>query len=223
MSDFVSVYDVVFGTRPPDVQEIKAGTGNLEMSISCRPDEQPVDIARVVCAIEDENCKSYSYDQFGRFGIAKKEAKDKVKAALASFHKVLPSRGPDEVFETDKEYLSDFNDAPDWHFFGWLLDDLPDFEACYDQWKASNGMEGKQAPSLKQPSPQSHFWRLTGKLLKTVIGEDAYNSVLKEDCSKALSALQNHKNKEFRYSENEKKALRRNLKKIVRNAPIKEM
>lgn len=212
MSDFVSVYDVVFGTRPPDVQEIKAGTGNFEMSISCRPDEQPVDIARVVCAIEDENCKSYSYDQFGRFGIAKKEAKDKVKAALASFHKVLPSRDPDEVFETDKEYLSDFNDAPDWHFFGWLLDDLPDFEACYDQWKASNGMEGKQAPSIKKPAVQSHIWGLMNELLKHAIGEDAYKDVSKLDYKKARAALAKYG---FGGDASQDKNLRINLKTIV--------
>jgi hypothetical protein len=219
MSELVSLYDVIFGTRAIKGTE----DGSLRVSYDLRNKEEPVDITRVACAVEDESVKSYCFDKFGRFGIATVETKEKAKLFLASYHNILLSNiDPSEAVEYE-ESLSDVHDTSEWHYFGWMADELPDFEACYENWKVENGMKGKTAPPMKTPAAQSHFWKLTGKLLKTVIGEDAYNTVLKGDYTKAVSALQNHKNKEFRYSDNEKKALRENLKKIVTNAPFSEM
>ena len=73
MSELVSLYDVIFGTRAIKGTE----DGSLRVSYDLRNKEEPVDITRVVCAIEDENCKSYCFDKFGRFGIATGETKEK--------------------------------------------------------------------------------------------------------------------------------------------------
>ena len=208
MSNFVSMYDVVFGTR------VIKGTedGSLRMSHDLSDKEEPVDITRVACAIEDANCKSYCFDEFGRFGIAKDETKEKAKVRLSNYHNFLLSNiDPSEAVEYE-ESLSDVHDTSEWHYFGWLIDELPDFEACYDTWKAKNGMEGKQTPSMKQPAGQSHIWDLMKGLLKHAIGEDAYKDVTKLDYKKARAALAKHG---FGGDESKKRNLRINLKTIV--------
>ena len=218
MSEFISVYHLVLGTRPTKKDAVNEGgiDDNPDMHVAT----SPVDISLVASAIDLDGI--YHFDDFGRFGVADSEARGKDKRELAAYGELLITGSPTEMKDFIFE-LHGLNNTLHWHRFGWLKEDLPDFDACHEKWKSANGMKGKKAPSLKQPSPQSHFWRLTGKLLKTVIGEDAYDSVLKGDYSKAVSALQDHKNQEFRYNDNEKKALRENLKKIVTSAPIKEM
>ena len=222
MSEFVNLYDVVFGLRTTHDVVVETDDGKFEGRYGSKYRVKSVDIAMVVCAIEDENCKSYCFDEFGRFGIAKDETKENTIVLLASYCHVLLFDNPNDIPEYE-EYLSDADKTPDWLAFGWLSDEFPDFEACYEKWKVKNGMQGKPTPSMELPPPQSHLWTLTGKLLKTVIGEEAYKSAALGDYSKAVSALQNHKGNEFRYNESEKKALRRNLKKIVISAPISEM
>tara|TARA_B110000090_G_scaffold144046_1_gene158255 strand:+ start:69 stop:749 length:681 start_codon:yes stop_codon:yes gene_type:complete len=226
MSHFISMYDVVFGTRSTKESDVETDDGKFKSRYGSKDKAVPVDLTKVVCAIEDKSVNSYYFDDFGRFGLIKHDdeggAKARVKVLLSGYARASLLEEPRELDEYERS-LADFDESPEWHTFGWMADEFPDFDACYENWKVENGMKGKTAPPMKTPAAQSHFWKLTGKLLKTVIGEDAYNTVLKGDYTKAVSALQNHKNKEFRYSDNEKKALRENLKKIVTNAPLSEM
>ena len=210
MSGFVSLYDVIFGTRAIKGTE----DGSLRVSYDLRNKEEPVDITRVVCAIEDENCKSYCFDKFGRFGIATVETKEKAKLFLASYHNILLSNiDPSEAVEYE-ESLSDVHDTSEWHYFGWMADELPDFEACHESWKVKNGMKGKTAPSMKKPAVQSHIWDLMNGLLKHVIGENPYNSLKKPKAEyvEAVKALEKHG---FGGDESKKKNIRKNLKTIV--------
>ena len=210
MSGFVSLYDVIFGTRAIKGTE----DGSLRVSYDLRNKEEPVDITRVVCAIEDENCKSYCFDKFGRFGIATGETKEKAKLFLASYHNILLSNiDPSEAVEYE-ESLSDVHDTSEWHYFGWMADELPDFEACHESWKVKNGMKGKTAPSMKKPAVQSHIWDLMNGLLKHVIGENPYNSLKKPKAEyvEAVKALEKHG---FGGDESKKKNIRKNLKTIV--------
>ena len=172
MSEFVSIYDVVFGTRP--VKETESDSGNLGMTYEIRSNEEPVDISKVVCAIEDEAVSSYCFDEFGRFGAAKTSDKERVKRNLAEFHKFL-SFGQLGDIDRYKDQATDPDDAPDWHFYGWLIDDLPDFEACYSQWKAKNNRSGVEPIvtelELINPRGSNAIWSIAKGLLIHVIEE----------------------------------------------------
>ena len=209
MSKFISVYDIVFGTRGWDGPD---EDGKFKVV----PAERPIEVTRVVCAIE--MCTTYHYDVFGRFCVANDEAKEKIKAALAKFQAEWIFGHPDEV-EEHYSRLGLLTDATDWIGFGWLEDDLPDFEACHQQWVAKNGMTGKSVPPLQgmslDPFPQSHIWKLMSQILKLSIGDEAYQLIKKDDYKAVISTLED---RGLRWAENEKKALRRHLKTIVTNA-----
>ena len=219
MSQFINVYHIVFGGRPAIIHECRAATedeeGDLCFSFTPMPEEKPIDVTKVVCAIE--MCKTYHYDDFGRFGVANDEAKEKIKAALAKYSSEMVFRSMDEVDEL-YSHVGNLTNMEDWIGFGWLHDDLPDFEACYEQWKVANGMDGIHAPPVllgrQAPSSQSHLWKLMNQLLKLVVGDEAHQLIKKDDYKTAISTLES---KGLRWAENEKKALRRNLKTIVTN------
>jgi hypothetical protein len=214
MSEFLSLYDVVFGVRDTKGVGVETDDGRFVSRHGIKYKVKSVDMAMAVCAIEDENCKSYCFDYFGRFGTAKAEAKEEVIASLVNYQRVLLLDNPNDVCEYE-EYLSDADMTPAWHAFGWPADELPDFEACYENWKVKNGMEGKQAPANKQPAVQSHIWRLMNKLLRHAIGDDVYSELLKENYGAGVKALHTHPSKSFRVTENEKKALKRHIEMIM--------
>jgi hypothetical protein len=214
MSEFLSLYDVVFGVRDTKGVGVETDDGRFVSRHGIKYKVKSVDMAMAVCAIEDENCKSYCFDYFGRFGTAKAEAKEEVIASLVNYQRVLLLDNPNDVCEYE-EYLSDADMTPAWHAFGWLSDEFPDFEACYENWKVKNGMEGKQAPANKQPAVQSHIWRLMNKLLRHAIGDDVYSELLKENYGAGVKALHTHPSKSFRVTENEKKALKRHIEMIM--------
>lgn len=215
MSELVSLYDVVFGLRTTKDVVAETDDGNFEGRYGSKYRVKPVDIAAVVCAIEDANCNFYCFDEFGRFGIAEGETKEDIKVSLANYHHVLLYYSPDDVPEYE-EHLCDVDDSPEWHTFGWLSDEFPDFEACYEKWKVENGMQGKQVPANKQPAGQSHIWRLMNKLLRHAIDdEDVYSKMLNANYGAGVKALYTHPSKSFRVTENEKKALKRHIKMIM--------
>jgi hypothetical protein len=71
---------VVFGRR----NGLAETTNTDELIIKHRAEEKPVDIARVVSAIEVS--ETYYYDDFGRFCVANDEAKSNIKQVLAKYH-----------------------------------------------------------------------------------------------------------------------------------------
>ena len=210
MSKFISVHDMVFGCRGG----IWGGPDD-DFLFKAFPDEKPIAVTGVVCAIE--MWTTYHYDDFGRFCVADDEAKEKIKAALAEYESEKVLRDPDEV-EEHYSHIRLLKDPKVWIGIGWLKDDLPDFEACYQQWKAANGMDGVDAPPIspdrQAPSSQSHLWKLMNQLLKLVVGDETHQLIKKDDYKKAISTLES---KGLRWAENEKKALRRHLKMIVTN------
>ena len=164
-------------------------------------------------------CTTYHYDDFGRFCVANDEAKEKIKEVLAKYYSEIPFAGdPDQLDDSYNSLLLPPADVLVWISIGWLEDDLPDFEACYQQWKAANGMDGVDAPPIspdrQAPSSQSHLWKLMNQLLKLVVGDETHQLIKKDDYKKAISTLES---KGLRWAENEKKALRRHLKMIVTN------
>ena len=172
MSEFVSLYNVVFGTRPD--KEVDRKSGSLDKEYLPRPDEDPVDITRVICAIEENGCKAYSFDEFGRFGVAEKGCKSIVKGMLKQHHKILSFSQPDQVSEYN-ERLSDFNLAPEWYSFGWLFDELPDFEESYKAWKSTHNTSGQEpdltTQRLDNPRKSNTVWEVAKGLMKIVISD----------------------------------------------------
>jgi hypothetical protein len=215
MSDFLSVYHLILGTRPAKKDEDKVG--GIDNKPDIREAASPMDIGLVASAIDEGDI--YHFDDFGRFGVADSEAKCKIKSALAAYGELLITGSPGEMGNFIHE-LHGLNNTLDWHRFGWMEEDLPEFQVCHEAWNNKNGMAGKNAPTLNEPAPQSHFWLLVGKLLKNLVGDDAYEQIAINKCAPAISALES---RGFRWTENEKKALRTHLSKIVTSSPLIEM
>jgi hypothetical protein len=211
MSEFISVYHLILGTRPVDEPVVSFGL--LPSMYDIEQVASPISVELMASAIDMGDI--YHFDAFERFGKAEDEAKCRIKKTLAVFGEMLMTGSPDE--NRDFIYgLHDMNNVPDWHRFGWLDEDLPNFDASHEKWKSAHGMKGKQPPSFKQPAPQNHIWRLARGLLKTVIGDDAYRAATKGHFSQAVSALQREG---FRWNDSEKTALRRHIRAIVESAP----
>ena len=215
MSDFVSVHDVVFGNRPPETSESN-DNGSRKTTITVRPDEAPVDIQLVASTVELDGI--FCFDDYGRFGLANDEQKDKILNVLKVYGRISAFSHTEELDRYEAE-ISDQTKFSEWHMFGWLIGELPNFEACYQQWKINNEMDGKVSPSMlkvnQDPYPQNRIWKFMSLLLEDVIGEVAYEQIKKGDYTSAISALQG---KGMRWSVHEKQALRRHLKTIVTSA-----
>ena len=217
MTEFVSVRDVVFGHRNGLAEMTSTG----ESIIKHRAQPKPVDIARVVSAIEVS--ETYYYDYFGRFCVADDEAKSNIKQVLAKYHtlKLFDDYGELEwpshkLTSIAGDYCS-LEAIQQWVSFGWPEDKLPDFEGCHEQWKEKNGMAGKPIPLVQSPSSRSHVWALAGKLLEITIGKKAYEAVLRGNYGLAMQALQKHG---LGANESTKRTLRNNLSEIVGKAPL---
>ena len=212
MSDFVSVYNVVFGNRP--LKQIDPNVSGL-LGAEMRPDEPLIDVSKVVSAIEEKGV--FFFDDFGRFAkLDQSEGVATLVARLAVLGRFLGYSNSAEEIANYSKILSDFNVAPEWHTYGWMIGELPDFDACHEEWKAKHGVQGLSPPPLPQPnkvpSQQNHIWKFMNDLLKINITEEAYEKTLKGNYTLAISCLQN---KGLRWSENEKKALRSHLSTIV--------
>ena len=212
MSNFVSVHDVVFGNRPSEFSEIDESGRHFKVEV--KPDVTPVDIRLVASAVELDGI--FCFDDYGRFGIANNEQKDKILDVLRMYSRLSAFSHTEELDRYETE-ISDQTKFSEWHMFGWLIGDIPDFEACYQQWKIKNGMEGKQAPSLQKPSTQNHVWQLMGKLLEVVIGENPYKAVLRGDYKLAIGILKKY---DLGSDENKKRTLSNNLAEIVGKAQL---
>lgn len=212
MSDFVSVYNVVFGTRP--YKQTDQNFSGL-LGIQLRQDQSLVDISKVVSAIEQEGV--YFFDDFGRFArLDQSEGVATLVARLAVLGRFLGYSNSAEEITNYSKILSDFNVAPEWHTYGWMINELPDFDACHEAWKTKHGVQGLSPPSLPQPnklpSQQNHIWKFMNDLLKITITEEAYEQTQKGSFKLAITCLQEHG---LRWSDSEKRALRRHLSDIV--------
>ena len=214
MSNFVSVHNVVFGNRPSEFSEIDESGRHFKVEV--KPDVTPVDIRLVASAVELDGI--FCFDDYGRFGLANDEQKDKILNVLKVYGRISAFSHTEELDRYEAE-ISDQTKFSEWHMFGWLIGELPDFEACYQQWKINNEMDGKVSPSMlkvnQDPYPQNRIWKFMSLLLEDVIGEVAYEQIKKGDYTSAISALQG---KGMRWSVHEKQALRRHLKTIVTSA-----
>ena len=202
MNRFISIHNLVFG---------------------CHLDIALVPIHYLATAVEIST--TYHWDDFGRFGVTNGKAKEKILCDLAKFHTARMAERHKKINEPFYELLDDGSGwhplarTQPWLYSGWFEDDLPDFEACNQQWVTQNGMAGQSVPPLQRlridPFPQNHIWNLMSQILKLTVGDEAHQLIKKDVYREAVSALEN---KGLRWGENEKPALRRHLKAIVANA-----
>jgi hypothetical protein len=212
MSDFVSIFDVAFGSRPSRQVDLHViGLFDTES----RQAAPLIDISKIASAIEEKGV--FFFDDFGRF--MKLDDEEGIVTLLANLAVLGRFLGFSNSVEETMQYskvLSDFKVAPEWHTYGWMTGELPDFDTCHESWKTKHGVQGLSPPSLPQlnklPSQQSHLWKLMNDLLKMTITEEAYEQTLKGDFKLAISCLQD---KGLRYSESDKKTLRSHLTIIV--------
>ena len=171
MSDFVSVHDVVFGNRPPETSESN-DNGSRKTTITVRPDEAPVDIQLVASAVELDGI--FCFDDYGRFGLANDEQKDKILDVLKMHGRLCNFSHAEEIDRYETE-ISDQTKFSEWHMFGWLIGELPDFEACYQQWKSKHNTSGKEpnlkAKRLENPRKSNTIWVMVEGLVTSVISE----------------------------------------------------
>lgn len=149
MSDFISVFDVVFGVR------------------KCREDGaprrplpgweiEPVGIDMVASTIESAGV--HCFDDYSRFCKANDDQEKAILDALACYGKFRDLKHPSEV----QEYvagISEPENVPEWHSFGWERDKLPDFKYCLSIWEKSNNGSDEVDPEF-QPRSNSRKWDL---------------------------------------------------------------
>jgi hypothetical protein len=193
VSDFVSVHNVIFGNRPAVFSEVEQNRRHIQVQV--RADQEPVDIKMVASAAELD--KIFCFDDFGRFGLANDEQRDKVLGELKVYCRLCAYSNTDEL-DRYEDKISDPAEFSEWHMFGWLIGDLPDFEACYQQWKTERSTSGKE-PILKRkrlddPRTSNTVWDMVKGLLTAVINEHltseskTANDIIAELMSKSRSA-----------------------------------
>lgn len=107
-----------------------------------------VSIGLLATVIEDKNIGIYTWDRFGRFGLAAQAEQEKILDFLAKIYKYENDPDAYESKEHPLEYLasSPWEDLS--HLFGWPDEKIPDFKAIAEKEKAAT------RPKPKSPSPQ---------------------------------------------------------------------
>lgn len=207
--EIISVYRWVFGTRQPYLRD-KDGYRIKGQSVPGW-EIAPVGIHLIVSAIELDCI--FRVDNFGRYGKALEGEKVDILDALNVYADICARCSEEEVGRYEGGIFEEHN-VPEWHQFGWKTKDAPDFEACYEKWKAGRNNEestGKDGP----PVAQSHLWQLMNKLLKHAVGAEEYESLLKGGSKARAVQKLTVIGGDDTSNENVKKALRRNIQQII--------
>jgi hypothetical protein len=126
-----------------------------------------VKLSHLASTIESKGI--YGFDDYGRFKKASESDCIKCLAALAEYgrfrftHIFVP--------ESYLESISGPNASREWHLFGWLSDDLPDFAGIYANWMTKHGVDGAEnlEGSFYDNSANKKSWDLFYAGLTTVI------------------------------------------------------
>ena len=202
MSEFVSVYEVVFSSESLPNLDAMPGWERLKY---------------VSSSIEEEGI--FYFDEYGRFGKAGGGAVGKILSAIGEYGSFCGLAHPQEIEEYEMAICELMAD-PEWHSFGWIKGEFPDFKECYDQWKKNNGVMGDSPMRVGYPEPakQSRVWDFANDLLKLVLSQQAYSNILGSEAKSndfvlAIDELDRLLNQGW--SENKKKSIRSYLKNIV--------
>ena len=95
----------------------------------------PVELSHLASTIESKGI--YGFDDYGRFRKASESECAKCLEALAEYGR---SRFTHILVDSYLESVSGPNAKREWHLFGWLSDDLPDFVQNHAEWIESHGI-----------------------------------------------------------------------------------
>ena len=171
MSDFISLYQLITGYRPS--KAVYDSDGNF---VKDRASEEinAVSLKMVATSIADENNSKnlHYFDKYGRYCKSDKAQKDEVLVELSKYGRLFLNAYPDEI---DDCVPYDPAEAPEMHHSGWMVEELPDFGACYKQWQAENNNPGKepiiQRKKLDHPRKSNTVWDIAEGLIRAVITE----------------------------------------------------
>ena len=150
----------------------KFGENRRTIREGLRADEKRVDIQLVASAAELAGI--FWFDDFGRFGLANETQACKILDELKVYGRLCAFNGVEEI-DLYKTEISDKGEFSEWHMFGWLIGELPDFEKYYDQWKSEHNPSGTE-PILKRqrlenPRKNNTIWDIADGLIRAVISE----------------------------------------------------
>jgi len=169
MSDFISVYQLLTGYRPS--KDVYDSDGNL---IRHRNLEQinAESLKMIATSIDDEiySKNLHYFDKYGRYCKSNKAHKDEVLIELSKYGRLFLDAYPDEFDGCIPHHPEE---APEIHHSGWMLQELPDFGACYEKWQAEYNKTGKepnlQRKKLDDPRKSNTVWDIAEGLIRAVI------------------------------------------------------
>lgn len=164
MSEFVSLYDVIFGNQS---MPAKSDPADIESTIIVGK----IPLGVVVSTIQNSTTRGYWMDKFGRPVAANKV---QVKAAideLFTLHEMDTSASPYCRAEFEIR-MDDPDSRSPWHNFGWPSDNLPDFELRHIDWRKQHSTMLPISPSVetsKTTRSSNAIWHIADIALRIVI------------------------------------------------------
>ncbi len=171
MNDFVSIYQLLAGYRPSEV--FYDSDGNL-LKYGAIEQINAVSLKMIATGIDDEICSKdlYYFDKYGRYCKSDKAQKDEVLVELSKYGRLFLDAYPNEFDGCIPHHPQE---APEIHHSGWMVEELPDFEVCYEKWQAEYNKTGKepnlQRKKLDEPRKSNTVWDIAEGLIRAVITE----------------------------------------------------
>jgi hypothetical protein len=164
----VCIYDFVFGVRKRRAATKKFNGDMIIDRDSPLPDwkVEPVPIRKLKVAIDSVGI--LLTDAFGLTRVATNEEEKVISTALSDYALADVS---EESGEQYRIYLTQSDQRPEWFYFGWMENDLPDFDGLYSK-LLGNKLE------LKSPNKGDVVYGVLAAMLKDKLERDDYNAFL---------------------------------------------
>ena len=171
MSDFINIYQLITGySASKEVYEL----GRTYIRYRDSEEIDAVSLKMIATSIADENYSKnlHYFDKYGRYCKADKAQKDEVLIELSKYGRLLLDASKEEI---DHSSPDDPEESPEIHHSGWMVQELPDFGACYEEWQAEYNKTGKepnlQRKKLDEPRKSNTVWDIAEGLIRAVITE----------------------------------------------------
>jgi hypothetical protein len=164
----VCIYDFVFGV-PKRRAATKKFNGDMIIDRdSPLPDwkVEPVPIRKLKLAIDSVGI--LLTDAFGLTRMATNEEVKVISTALSNYAQADVSEESGEQYRT---YLTQSDQEPEWFDFGWMDNNLPQFDDLYSEW-LGNKLESKS------PNKTDVVYGVLAAMLKSQLDRDTYNAFL---------------------------------------------
>ena len=127
---------------------------------------EPVPIRKLKVAIDSVGI--LLTDAFGLTRVATNEEEKVISTALSDY---AQSDVSDVLDEQYRAYLTQSDQRPEWFDFGWMDNNLPQFDDLYSEW-LGNKLESKS------PNKTDVVYAVLAAMLKSQLDRDTYNAFL---------------------------------------------